>query len=77
MLAKHYHNCHSVKRVLSLPLSPSLSLTLSIALCLPVIYELQTEKLVGEFPFSAVSLPASLFFSAIVVLVYALNLVTS
>lgn len=51
-------------------------------MCLPVIYELQTEKLLGEFPTSAeaavpplVSLSPSFF--AVVVLVYALNLVTS
>lgn len=54
-------------------------------MCLPVIYELQTEKLLGEFPTSAEAAAAvppasSLFlilFFAVVVLVYALNLVTS
>lgn len=54
-------------------------------MCLPVIYELQTEKLLGEFPTSAEAAAAvpplrlsfSFFFFAVVVLVYALNLVTS
>lgn len=53
-------------------------------MCLLVIYELQTEKLLGEFPTSAEAAvpppslsPFLILFFAVVVLVYALNLVTS